>query len=374
MPRWRQPAAIMGLVAGTVALTLLSCAEERGITPGPTKYQAILLTADTYSYQEYTLRTLDLNTDALVGEISIDVGSRIPDGMAVTPDGRYGAAFHGVGRIQVFDLQSLTLAQELRLSPPGLSSIHFLPGPELKLLACCRISCMSTVYDVTTGLVDTMLPGTRLAFNSPDQRELLTISSDALIRRSYETCKIVDSFSFVSPRGGVYVYGAEVPTAYDGIYLIGSDSGGSAIFRFDLSDHSCSFRQPLLPNSQQRRFALSPDGSEIWVLQFTSQVHEVPGRIETEFWEYILILDASTGAPLDTINTVGLKEQNPESPTGMTAIAFHPEEPVVYVTTQSSLSMLVINRTTREIIDSIDVGYALEVVISPSPNTSAHTR
>jgi len=364
------------LLLGLAVLLSQGCAEERGITPAPTNYHAVLLTTDALVYQEYMIQILDLGTDSITGEIPIDVGATIPRGIALTRDGRYCAAFHGTGTVQVLDLQSLTVSHEMSLSRPEATSVHFLPDDSLKLFMSCRITCSSAVYDLSTGAVDTSLPGSRFGFSSPDQSELVAISSGGITRRMYDTWEIVDSFSFVSPLGGgVHASEAAVSSAYDGIYLMGEDASGGALFRYDLSDHSCTFRQPVWfrpPQALGRNsVAVSPDGREIWVLQPGGK-YQSPPR-ENEYWGYILILDGLTGVPLDTIRDAEYWEQSPEYPLFLTAIEFHPDEPFAYVAAYSdSPSMVVIDRSTREIVGSFDVGYVREIVISPPRKTSGH--
>jgi len=358
------------LLLGSGVLLSQGCAEERSIAPVPTSYRATLLTTNILiPFPEYVVRTVDLSTGTVIGETPIDIGGD-PRDISVTPDGRYGAVCQWRGRIQVFDLQSLSVVHELEVSPPGVTSLHLLPVDPLKLFVTCPILCNSAVYDASTGAVDTSLPRSLFSFDSPDQRELVSISSGGVTRRLYGTWEIVDSFSFVSPvGGGVKVNEAEVTSAYDAIYLLGEDAGGGAIFRYNLSDHSCTFRQPV-ESPWRHRLAVSSTAGEIWVLGGGAHVRLNPREIE--YWEYILILDGSNGTPLDTISTMGLLENYPESQVGMRAIAFHPEEPIAYVATQSELSVLVINRSSREIVGSLDVGIVSEIRITPSRNTSGH--
>ncbi len=347
------------------------CSEERAVAPTQTQYRLVMITSETLTGSAWAVRVLDLETDSVTTTIPCDIGGR-PMGIAVTADGNLAATFLQRGVIALFDLKS-SASTFVDYGKP-VSSLHFL-SLEAGLFVGSPAVYPSAVLDVSSGAVDTVLPEvSRLGFNSPRQDEFVTVTGskfeplDGLIRRSIQTWAVIDSFRFISPatRSYIRVEEAEAAPSYDAIYLLAWDEAGYAIFRYSLSDHSCTFRQPLLSSSSESRFAVTPDGREIWVLQNGTLLDPPDGRF------YILILDAATGAPVDTIRTVGLWGEYPEYSFPLLALEFHPTEAEVYIAAQSPPpSLFVIDRLRRAIIGGIDVNNVSHIVITPTSNSSA---
>jgi hypothetical protein len=178
---------------------------------------------------------------------------------------------------------------------------------------------------------------------------------------STDSWAVIDSFRFVSPatQGPLHVKEAALTPENDKMYVLARDGMSDALFLFDLNDHSCLFRLPLASNSG---FALSPDAREIWVVQgYGYTGHPVPSTLG-----YVLIVDAQSGAPLDTISTLGLWIDRPDDPFPLGPLVFHPTEPKAYLCSGWPYqSLLVVNTKSREVESILEMGPLHDIAIVP---------
>jgi hypothetical protein len=190
--------------------------------------------------------------------------------------------------------------------------------------------------------VDSPLPGELVGIvRAPDSA--LHQFSDVLIRLDVASGSVVDSFRFVSPATGRGVIALQAVTSPNksALYILGYDESGPALFAFDVTDHTSFFRHPLLTLFGSCQ--ITPDESEVWVTQ---------SAVFDPHLGYILILDATTGTPKDTIQTADIRLDKPGAGLAVWNIAFHPTLPKAFVDSHATVpGVLKINTDDHSVGD-----------------------
>lgn len=153
---------------------------------------------------------------------------------------------------------------------------------------------------------------------------------------------LVDSFTVDEGSEPVQCRWIEPSRDGDVLYLLGADWSSPSVFAYSLKDRRVIFRANLY--SALGRCRLSPDERELWITD--------PGPPPTfgEAWPgHVLVLDAKTGAILDTIPTFGLDEEFPEIRWRVDDIRFVPGGHKAYVNCMFRGPILVIDTRSKEI-------------------------
>lgn len=307
------------LLLVTFALSSLACSSERPVGQIPVRYY---LYASVAVPGGYAIDIIDIETDSIL--------QQIPDGEAsitASPDGDYLAAVSSFGDLRLVDLKT----QEIVESGAKGRGAYFTSEP-LRLLGSERES--TVVYNLPDLSIDTVLPLGRLYYlRSCKRSEVAAVlrRSDpyyaGFVRMTAGSWCIVDSFAFRSPAadGGVGVLNQALSPDGHRLCVIGADGLSPAVIVFNVNDHTPVLRVPVETSFGWVEF--SPDGQEIWITQsFSSLTRPPPTQLG-----YVLVIDADTGEPTDTIRTIGLSSFTPQWPLTVQQIVFHPTDEKVYV-------------------------------------------
>lgn len=143
------------------------------------------------------------------------------------------------------------------------------------------------------------------------------------------------------------------------IYLLGADWSSPAVFAYSLREQRIVYRANLY--SAFGRCKLSPNQRELWVTD------PGPPPLFGDAWPgHILVLNATTGAVLDTIHARGLDDEFPDIRWRVDDIQFVPERTKAYVNCMFRGPILVINTKTREITKHLlhDEGRSADAIIA----------
>jgi hypothetical protein len=200
----------------------------------------------------------------------------------------------------------------------------------LKLIDCFKSSDIDVLYGLTR-VVET-------SSGTP------TVS---LVEFNPVTGTVIDSLPLISPttQSTVNHFSHCVSPDLRHLFLMGADAMGEALFKFDIADGHCEFRVPLA--SLIGSCAVSPRGSEIWVVQSFAST-------PTLELGYILVLSASTGQVLDSIKTDSIRLDRPGMPLPLRYIVMHPDLNKAYVSCYLSRPALVVfNVDSRELLRTL---------------------
>lgn len=323
---------------------LVSCSSERGVSviPGPQ-----LLFVAVSVPRTIAIDVFDCDADTLVTRIP-DAGSAGSNVLSVSTDGKYLAVLDIVDLLSLFDVETLT---KVVASPTHAEFMTFTFAPNR--LVCSRPES-TFVYEYPAMTLDTVWErGFELFVDSPLPGELVGVVrapdsvlhqfSDVLVRLDVASGSVVDSFRFVSPGTGrgVIALEAVMSSNKNTLYILGYDESGPAVFAFDIASHASVYRQSLLTLAWS--LAVTPDAREVWVTQ--SAIDDPPPNLG-----YILVLEAATGTPKDTIRTSDVRLDKPGSPLSIRRIVFHPTLPKAFVDSYATVpAVLEISATSRSI-------------------------
>ena len=332
------------------SVVLLACGKKKPANPVP---QATKLFALVEAPGDMAIDIIDADSDSVMRRIP-SAGPHGPKRIEISPDGRYLASFGGVvagAGITLFDLQTETA---VAFNQTIVRSVTFTRGPEQ--IVALR-GDLVWVYDLPDLILDTVLDcDARFCFDSKinGNVNMIVLNEDPLYDgfRTYSTANwaIVDSFTFFSTytNGPVVAWHAELSPDGRRLYLLGGDTGGSAVFSFDLVTHEMLFRCPV--ETWVGSVSVSPTGDEVWVIQtFAKGIGPVPLDLG-----YVLVIDADHGNPIDTFHTMGLDPDWPNEPLTIQRTFFHPNQGKAYVHAfRARPGILILNSETREMESSI---------------------
>jgi DNA-binding beta-propeller fold protein YncE len=340
--------------AGILAATfLLSCSNERPLSQQPEHY-------NLYAAIQYPggigLDVIDTDTDSVLRRfITSDTTSL--GGLSASSDGKWLAAFNGGAGIRVYDLNTEMMVGWAR---GPIVRASFVPGrPRLIGIAPDSVH----VYRLPDLSVDTVVSFETMGQCFPSKTtegEVIATAflpdhlsgrrREVLLRINTDNWSIVDSFSLESPATGGGMAAVSAALSPDGrrIFLLGADDASPAVFSFDIATHA-----PLIRTPTEETFGwiqVSPDGREVWVTQsFVTYYHPWPTNLG-----YVVMIDATSGAPIDTVRTLGLSLEVPQYPLPIRQILFHPAKQKAYVAGWLGRpAILVIDTQTRGIASYI---------------------
>ena len=331
--RWR------GLISVAIACSLFACGSDDPVHT-PVEY---LLCAGVRPGG--WIGVFDCKNDSLVD--SLGYPGMLAPWLYASSTGKYVASAESGRPTRIWDLRSRTQAGELE-SP---EQVLFLDDRDA-LLTSNHIDTVKT-YSIPGFAVDTSIwlrlsHPVRLAAGAlavgvrlrgrvdfpADQSQIAVIELNTL--------KLVDSFTVDD--GSEPVQFRWIEPSRDGsvLYLLGADWSSPSVIAYSLRDHRVVFRTNLY--SALGSCKLSPDQRELWVTD--------PGPPPTfgEAWPgHVLILNATTGAILDTIHTRGLDDEFPDIRWRVDDIQFVPGQDKAYVNCLYRGPILVIDTKSKEI-------------------------
>jgi hypothetical protein len=347
------------------------CSSERGVTPPPVKYNVYVNRAVTGGE---AIDVIDAEADTVYHRTPFTHATRFE----ASPDGKYLAWYSGgdPGTLTLLDGTSFVTITSVQLRRTRAISLAFVGDP-LQLLFMADDSTL--IFEIPSLDVDTVWNRRLWAVRPTAQKgEMIAFAPledleqqryfPGIARIDVETGVVNDSFTLrcpdipfppccggwaVSPNGR-RVYWISAPIG----------SAGSALFAFSVEDGSCIYQTPVEVGSGD--VAVTPDGEEIWITQGGSSP---PNDFVPTHLGYILILDANTGTPLDTIRTLGLRVDRPDMPLNLQEIIMHPTLSKAYVAgVIGQPGVLVINTKSRMIETTIYPGkttYIYDIAIAP---------
>lgn len=309
---------------------------------------------------------IDAEADTVLRRIpSAGIGS--PMSLAASSDGSWLASFNGTARsgVTLFDLRTESV---VTVESVQVETGDFLPGGS-RLVVHHRDSTI--VYNVPELTVDTSMSFGRLyGVHSRRQNEIAAVvrhlnsAYNSFIRLATDDWRIIDSFTFVSPMSDGGILALSTVFSQDGnrIFVLGADAAGAAVFSYNVGDHSMLFRVPV--ESVLGRIQATPNGDELWISQSYSNLTYPP----PQHLGYVLVIDADTGVPIDTIRTTGLSRFTPQWPLNLRQIAFHPLGKIAFVAALENPGLLVVDTETKEVVSLLyedDHISVFDIAISP---------
>lgn len=335
---------VISLVVALVGLGGLACSSERSVTPLPVSYRLYAIAAIGGGM---AIDVIDAEADSVMRRIP-SAGLNSPDDLEISADGRYLVTFSGgvTSGISLFDLRTESIVASNLINTEYAAFVNATP----LLAGILRDSII--VYTTPDLSIDTVIPSDIVYFvrtNKP--RELLGVSRHVTptyygIRRySAENWKLIDSFSLHSPVTNGPMAAFQAATSPDGerLYVLGGDGNGAAVFALELESHRIIFRQPV--ETFYGWIQVSPDGDEVWITQsFPAMFRPRPDHLG-----YVLMMDANTGSPIDTLKTLGMNANYPDEPLALQHIRFHPSGLKAFVTAfWGRPAILVVEVKTKE--------------------------
>lgn len=291
------------------------------------------------------IAVFDCINDSLIDSLGYP-GMNTPLQLSGSSTGQYITSLESGRPTRVWDLRSGTQASELRAPEYAI----FLEDRNLLLTATVDTLRRYRLpgFEIDTAFwgrlwnaVRLTEPGTLLAINPRGPRER-PLDYAQLVFFDINTLTLLDSFTVDDGSEPVQVRWIEPSRDGNMVYLLGADWSSPAVFAYSLREQRIVYRTNLF--SAVGRCKLSPDQHELWVTD--------PGPPPTfgEAWPgHVLILNATTGAILDTIHTRGLDENHPDIRWRVDDIQFVPDQNKAYVNCMFRGPILVINTKTKEI-------------------------
>jgi hypothetical protein len=351
------------LLAGGLAL---ACATERGLEPKPANYR--LYVAKTGNPEGW-VAVVDCATDSVVDTLRYGF-QRDGVGVVASPDGRYLAVTGSARRPLIWDVAGR--------SPAGYLSSPMLPPsflPEAQSIIGTHSPYESTLVFSTPSLSPLKPWPVGLVWAQRVPRKSWVMGVDfrgtpppgddwsKLAIFDCQKSREIDSIIIEPDDHGVGFQVARFTLSPDGrrLYALGGSAGGGpSLVGYDLENRRLLFRQPL--SVAIGYCQLTPDGREVWVSErgplFTVPIY--PG--------HVVVFDAITGSPLDTIRTDGLGP-GPNDGLAVLDIKFVPSGEKAYVNCFHGGPVLVINARTHTIEKLIlpDGGTPNAIDVAPAP-------
>lgn len=272
---------------------------------------------------------IDAEADSVLRRIT-SAGLNSPDYLEISADGRYLATFSGgvTSGMSLFDLQTESIVAANLIKTEYASFVTAMP------LLVGILSDSMFVYRIPDLTIDTVV-STDIHYFVPvsREREVIGISRHTtptyygLRRYSAESWELTDSFTFRSPATDGPIAAFHAATSPDGerLYVLGGDGQGAAVFAFHLATHEVVFRRSV--ETSFGWIEVAPDGAEVWITQsFPAMFRPHPTHLG-----YVLMMDADSGSPLDTLRTLGMNANYPNEPLALQEILFHPDREKAYV-------------------------------------------
>ncbi len=328
---------------------LASCGDDKSVSPPSATYTLLTTIAKPGGM---ALEAFDAESGARIHRVE-DTGDPNAYFLTATNDGRYFSVLSQSHLITLFNGADFDLVA----SVPTKCWHQAFSGTAAFLVAT-RIDS-TIVYEVPSGeRAHAIGQGYEFLLTPHDSNEVIAIArrranpyqeqSDSYLSLSMPTGEITDSFTFKSPQTDGRVT-CQVPPVLspDGnyIYLLAADDAGFAIFCFGLQSGDCLFRTAVA--TDKGSIAIRPDGEEVWITQSWYSI-----IWPSDDLGYVLVLDASTGAPVDTIHTLGHNQLFPEHSLYLKDIAFHQTLPRAYIAARLSKPGILVVNTDSKSIDS----------------------
>lgn len=362
----RHIATVATLLVG--ASLLWGCSSERPGRPVPVEYNLYV----KHQGGGGAISVIDMQTDTT----SYQIPAAGFHQFATSADGKYLAWYVGssIARVTLMESSTLVPVQSDPIEA-SVTSLAFVSNPE-RLLVNAYDSVF--VLDVPSLTRDTIWHHNTLSLSitnpTLNHLGLLVMSlfddpvyeSDLpfLARLNPRTGELSDSVVLRCDGTPVNWCCGGASLSLDGtrLYWAISPLGSSEpmLTAFNVADGSCLYMTPLqIPNAD---VAVTADGCEVWVTQGSIPANfPVPPDLG-----HILIFDASTGTPIDTIRTLGMRIDKPELPLNLSQLVMHPELPKAYVTSDATTpSILVFDTESRLLTDTFHTGRILTLNIAP---------
>lgn len=340
---------IVVVIAATVALS--GCGDDDD--PPPAVHY--LLCAGVHQIGgDGWIAIIDCDTDSLVDSLGY-AGMDLPSQVVGSNRGNYLAVVEtGQRPTKIWDMSTRTIATEISGGIP-----LFIDSENMY---CQRSSDSVNFYQMPSFVRDTAIQlrwwFPELASNS---RAVFAVHERGpeghlgdltqIVRLSFASLSIVDSFSI--PDGESALQVADISVRADGstLYALGRAAPRPPIVAgIDVSSREVLFRKSVTAATGQCK--PSPDAKELWV----SDPGYLPIFHEPIWPGQILVFDASTGAVLDTIPTLGL-DPNPSVRWEVNDIHFVPGMNKAYVNCRpyygQSRPILVIDTKTKKVTGMI---------------------
>lgn len=341
---------MLALALGPLALCC-QCSSERSVAPPLADYY--LYVGRVSATDESIIDVIDTRADSIVS-VMTEIGIARLESFTVSPDGRYLAALDSDGSVSVIDLRT---EQPVGLIREKISRIIFVSSP-LRLLCVTTDSILvcnlpdvhvSDIWHTAVrSLVDCCQSGELLAVRRVTSPETPN-GDDRLIRINSLSGNPIDSVAprCGSPLAGIAIYSLHYNQTANDIHMEAGDSRGMAVEAFEPGVATCRFKTAL--ESPWSTMTITGGGEEIWVTQDYSTFDDpIPKHLG-----YVLILDAKSGSPIDTIRTLGVSLGSPSDPVAVFFILAHPHDEKVYVGARIGRpALLVYDRESRELIKS----------------------
>ena len=352
-----------------LSTVLVACSQERSLAPKPTQYFLYALVGTLGG--NIGLDIIDGETDTLSGHIE-KLGHPATWFIAATQDGRYLVSLapgieiglyrlpdcSPVGVVSTIGMQMAIDSRLGRIFASTSDSTYVYRIPELALDTVWNRGFNSHYTFLVIPETDRLLGVVRVKDNSG-------ITHDEFVVMDCQSGAVVERFTLHSPLGNSEFLSMEIVASPKGkrLFCLAVDNAGACLIGFDLAHKTPLFRREL--ETLIGHGSLSPDGSEFWLTQSFPGLYPdppPPGR------GYVLIVDAATGAPIDTIRTLGLRADRPSRPLPIMDIRFIPNNPKAYVSSyMSSPSILAVSTDRHEVtgrlfVDTFTVVNGIEVI------------
>lgn len=345
----QRPLVFFGIAL--VAFVLHGCTRERTLGPQLPRYTLFLTVANK---GDISIDVIDLGLDSVVHRIP-DAGTPASVAILANLDGSALVTFDIARQITVFDVATLSQISSI---PTKCRAVSISSRPPRVF---CHEEDSVLVYDLPSLDLDTVLRFSVESFvESTDKNELYGLQrtwdsafghfSHSFVRISGSTFELTDSFRLVSPATdrGIIVTGMELSASTEEVFLRGYDDHGRALYSFNVETRRCKFRLPI--ESLLGGMAVTPDGRYVWVTEGYPYMIEPPPQA----LGHVLVVDAATGVPVDTIHTRGLRIGDSNATLPLGGIGFHPMEDKAYVvSTGTRPALLVINVPDRTIKETL---------------------
>jgi len=352
--------------AALVLSLMAACATERGLDPQRVKY---LLYAGMQSAQGGHIAIYDTDADTLYDSIPGDFAT-YPGSVVASPDGQYLAV-------------SRELWNAKTATPIGtFSHIHdpfdplFVPDTNLFIgrwrdsLRIYEIPSLTLLNNLEQDIqFPQWIPGTSRIIGTDQYRPYTGPGPDKLVIFEYKTRTVVDSLmGYDAALSGFDLFRHTVSRDGRRVYVLAAKSGeGGFVVCLEIQTRRVVFQQPVSVIGGDCEE--SPDGHELWITQSIGGGISGPPSLGQ-----VLILAAQTGAPLDTIPTVGLNPDRPESePLALNTIEFLPDGLKAYINSAWPLwpgPIVVIDTQTREVVKILYGEYRrfpISISLAPVP-------